>query len=45
VLVALLIGGTLFGFLGIIFIVPVFGIVYEATREFLIKRKEDQVSY
>lgn len=45
VLAALLIGGTLFGFLGIIFIVPVFGIVYEATREFLIKRKEDQVSY
>lgn len=45
VLMSLLVGGTLFGFLGIIFIVPVFGIIYEATREFLIKRKEEQVTY
>lgn len=45
VLVALLIGGTLFGFLGVVLIVPIFGIVYEATREFLIKRKEEQSAY
>lgn len=43
VLMSLLIGGKLFGFLGIIFVVPVFGIIYEATREFLIKRKEEQI--
>jgi len=32
----------IFGFLGMIFAVPVFGIVYEFTLEFLKKRKEEQ---
>lgn len=41
VLMAILIGGTIFGFLGVIFVVPVFGIIYESLREFLIKRKEE----
>lgn len=43
VLVALLIGGMVFGFLGMIFMVPVFGIVYEFLKEFLQKRKEELV--
>ncbi|MGH7240253.1 MAG: AI-2E family transporter, partial [Candidatus Saccharimonadales bacterium] len=40
VLLALLVGGTLFGFLGMIFMIPVVGIAYEFIKEFLEKRKE-----
>ncbi|MBI3631685.1 MAG: AI-2E family transporter [Candidatus Staskawiczbacteria bacterium] len=40
VLVALLVGSQIFGFLGTIFAVPVFGIVYEFLKEFLEKRRE-----
>jgi len=43
VLISLLIGGTLFGVLGMIFVVPVFGIIYEASKEFLLKKKEEMV--
>ncbi len=39
VLLSLLIGGTIFGFLGMIFLVPVGGIIYEFAKEFLEKRK------
>ena len=39
VLIAILIGGKIFGILGIIFVVPVFGIIYEFLKEFLEKRK------
>src|SRR3989344_2183294 len=39
VLVAILVGGKIFGLLGIIFVVPVFGIIYEFLKEFLEKRK------
>lgn len=42
VLVSLLVGAQLFGFLGTIFAVPVFGIVYEFLKEFLEKRKEEE---
>ncbi len=42
VLVSLLVGGTIFGLLGMIFIVPVFGIVYEFLKEFLEKKREEQ---
>lgn len=41
VLISLLIGAKLFGFLGTIFAVPVSGIIYEFTREFLEKRREE----
>ena len=41
VLLSLLVGGTIFGVLGMIFVVPVFGIVYEFLKEFLEKRKEE----
>ena len=41
VLVSLLVGAKLFGFLGTIFAVPVFGIIFEFLREFLEKRKEE----
>jgi predicted PurR-regulated permease PerM len=41
VLVSLLIGAKIFGFLGIIFAVPIFGIIYEFIKEFLEKRKQD----
>lgn len=41
VLMSLLVGGVLFGFLGTIFSVPVFGIVYELSKEFLQKRREE----
>ena len=41
VLMSLLVGEALFGFLGMLFIVPVFGIIYEFTKEFLEKRKEE----
>lgn len=40
VLMSLLLGGTMFGFLGTVFSVPVFGIVYEFVKEFLEKRRE-----
>ena len=43
VLLALLIGSQIFGFLGTIFAVPVFGIVYEFLKEFLEKRREDLI--
>jgi len=39
VLIALLVGEHIFGFLGMIFAVPVFGIVYEFSKEFLERRK------
>jgi len=42
VLLSLLIGSQIFGFLGTIFAVPVFGIVYEFLKEFLEKRREDE---
>jgi predicted PurR-regulated permease PerM len=41
VLVSLLVGAKLFGFLGTIFAVPVFGIIYEFSKEFFEKRKEE----
>jgi len=40
VLLALLVGSQVFGFLGTIFAVPVFGIIYEFLKEFLEKRRE-----
>ena len=43
VLVSLLVGAKLFGFLGTIFAVPVFGIIYEFLKEFFEKRKEDMI--
>ncbi|MEK7664828.1 MAG: AI-2E family transporter [Patescibacteria group bacterium] len=42
VLISLLIGAQVFGFLGTIFAVPVFAIVYEFLKEFLEKRREDE---
>lgn len=41
VLIALLIGAKMFGFLGTVFAVPVFGIIYEFLKELLEKRRED----
>lgn len=41
VLISLLVGAKLFGFLGTIFAVPVFGITYEFIKEFLERRKEE----
>jgi len=41
VLVSLLLGARLFGFLGMIFAVPVFGIIYEFVKEFLQKKREE----
>ena len=43
VLVSLLLGAKLFGFLGMIFAVPIFGIIYEFVKEFLEKRREGSV--
>jgi predicted PurR-regulated permease PerM len=40
VLISLLLGAKLFGFLGTVFIVPVVGIVYEFTRELIEKKRE-----
>lgn len=40
VLISLLLGAQIFGFLGTIFIVPIAGIVYEFVREILEKRRE-----
>lgn len=45
VLIAILVGGTIFGILGIIFAVPVCGIVYEFLKEFLEKNKERLSEY
>ncbi len=42
VLLSVVVGGIIFGFLGAIFAIPVFGILYEFVREFLEKRKEDE---
>lgn len=41
VLVSLLVGAKVFGFLGMIFAVPVFGIIYEFLKEFLEKRRDE----
>lgn len=41
VLISLLVGAKIFGFLGTIFAVPVFGIIYEFLKEFLEKRREE----
>ena len=41
VLVSLLLGAKVFGFLGIIFAVPIFGIIYEFAKEFLERRREE----
>jgi len=43
VLISLLVGSQLFGFLGTIFAVPVFGIIYEFIKEILEKRKEGEL--
>ncbi len=43
VLVSLLLGVKLFGFLGIIFAVPIFGIIYEFGKEFLEKRRNGEL--
>jgi len=44
VLIALAIGGTLWGILGAILCVPLAGILFEFTRDFLKKRKEGDTS-
>ena len=44
VLLSVVIGAQIFGFLGAIFAVPVFGILYEFIKEFLEKRKEEQAA-
>lgn len=41
VLISLLAGAKIFGFLGMLFAIPVFGIIYEFVKEFLEKRKEN----
>lgn len=41
VLISLLVGAKIFGFLGVVFAVPVFGIIYEFMKEFLERRRED----
>lgn len=45
VLISLLVGGTIFGILGMIFVVPVFGIIYEFLKEFLEKKRQDESVY
>ncbi len=40
VLISLIIGGTLWGFLGMILVIPLAGIVFEFIRDFLKKKKE-----
>lgn len=45
VLIAILVGGKIFGLLGIIFVVPVFGILYEFFKDFLQKRKAEATAY
>jgi len=41
VLMGLAIGGVLWGFLGAVLVVPLFGILYGFLREFLEKRKKE----
>lgn len=41
VLISLLAGAKMFGFLGMLFAIPVFGIIYEFVKEFLEKKKEE----
>lgn len=41
ILMSLLVGATMFGFLGTVFAVPVFGIIYEFLKEFLESKRED----
>jgi len=43
VLVSILVGGVLFGFLGTIFAIPVFGIIYEFLKEFLESRRQGEI--
>ncbi|MFH1036642.1 MAG: AI-2E family transporter [Patescibacteria group bacterium] len=43
VLIALLIGGRLWGTLGAILAIPLFGILFEFTKEFLKKKREENV--
>lgn len=45
VILSLLLGAKLFGFLGMIFAVPVFGIVYEFMKEFLGKKREGNLEF
>ena len=45
VLISLLFGAKIFGFLGTIFIVPIAGIIYEFVRELLEKRREENLDY
>jgi len=42
VLVALAIGGTLWGFLGAVLAIPLFGILFEFIRDFLKKKQEEK---
>lgn len=42
VMLSLLVGHTVFGFMGMIFAVPVFGIVYEFSRGFLEKKRSEE---
>ncbi len=44
VLISLLVGGTIFGILGMIFVVPVFGIIYEFLKEFFESRKKEEIN-
>lgn len=44
VLVALMIGGNFWGILGAILAIPLAGIIFEFTRDYLNKRKEDEIS-
>ncbi len=44
VLIALLVGAKIFGFLGMIFAVPLFGIIFEFMKEFLEKRREGMLN-
>lgn len=44
VLIALLVGSMLFGILGMVFLVPVFGIIYEFLKEFLRDKKQMEVA-
>ena len=45
VLISLLAGHTIFGFLGMVFAVPVFGIIYEFLREFLERKRQEEIGY
>ncbi len=42
VLISLVVGGKVFGFLGAIFAIPVAGILYEFLKEYLEKKKEEK---